>query len=733
MMIESKRQFAERANRQRRNSTSKPLGRHLFLEQVAGVVTVSLLCGGVVAAQGNSSTQLRRFLDNQIGGIQKLMVPAHDADLPQPRLANGSPDPFFQTTEAKRYLGKQLFHDPVRMVRIRPQFGGVPATAQTATCASCHMGEAASKAGTLLNFAAGGEGRHYTDAAGNFIPRRRPRVDILPKLREMPLFPGDALVDSLPTLTDIYQTTGGVVSGSPALGRKLEAQNLDPVLLRTGRLDALDSVARNAPGVIGAAFNNRLLMGGFAGEPDESPGGLNPFGHPAQENVALLLLDAHRMLEDQSAELQKFATYRKLFRDAFPEEARQADAARDLNLLINDMNVFRATATFLRTTVTRDTPWDRFLAGENGALTPAQRRGARLFFTSARSGGAGCYTCHSGPMLNKQVNDPDVAGVGQFVEENFYNLGLADHPLQALNKAERNQPNFRDDGRKEITGRDSDAFKFRVLTLRQLKDARFFFHNGSFTKVKDVVQYFNAGVPQDAEAAAAGTLTTRFTHPRGPGTPRGLGLSEDQVDDLTDFIENGLYDPAFVHYDPMSPTRMFQLSPPDFLYSVYRPDLVAAGATDGRPAVDGRPLSGLPQDNNDALSRRDMGLEFLDVTGRMKIARIGSNGEDDADEDVESSRNRGVGRREEIYRIANQSSSIVDTHLLIVVRGLSDRIQLANASGFTSAGDPYVRVFLRDGVLLPGQSIVTRLEFRRQSHAPPVTYTLQFLSGQGNP
>ena len=85
-------------------------------------------------------------------------------------------------------------------------------------------------------------------------------------------------------------------------------------------------------------------------------------------------------------------------------------------------------------------------------------------------------------MLNKQVNDPDVAGVGQFVEENFYNLGLADHPLQALNAVARNDPNFRDDGRREITARDSDAFKFRVLTLRQLKDARFFFHNGSFTQ-----------------------------------------------------------------------------------------------------------------------------------------------------------------------------------------------------------------------------------------------------------
>jgi hypothetical protein len=50
---------------------------------------------------------------------------------------------------------------------------------------------------------------------------------------------------------------------------------------------------------------------------------------------------------------------------------------------------------------------------------------------------------------------------------------------------------------------------------------------------------------------------------------------------------------------------MFQLSPSDVLYSVYRPDLMARGAIDGRPA------SGLPEDNDDALSRRDMGLEFL--------------------------------------------------------------------------------------------------------------------------
>jgi len=707
-------QFAEPANRQGDTPTSKPVGRRLFLMKVASALAFSLLCGGVswssgdAAAQGNSPTQLRRFIDHQVGGIEKLMVPANNSDLPQPHLPDGSPDPFSKTTEAKRYLGKQLYFDPIRTARIRTEFGGVLATRQTASCGSCHLGEAASKAGTLINFGVGGEGRGFTDASGNFIPRRRTRSDV-PQLRPSPLFAGDTLVDELPTLTDIYE----FAVGNPGRGRRTD---LPPAgaLLRTGRLDAVDSVARNSPSMIGFAFNNRLLLGGFAGEPDSSPGALNPFGFTAGESLTQLTLDAHRMQDDQAAELQRFATYRKLFRDAFPEEAAAADAANDVNLLINDQTVLRAMATFLRTVVTRNTPYDRFLSGDNGALTVAQRRGARLFFTPASSGGAGCFSCHSGPMLNKQPNDPDVAGAGQFVDENFFNLGLGDHPIQALNVVARNDPNFRDDGRREITFRDDDAFEFRALTLRQLRDGFFFFHNGSFTRVKDVVRYFNAGAPQDAEAAAASTFTTRFTNPRGPGSPRGLGLSDDQVDDLTDFLENALFDPAFVRFDPNSTTDTFDPNERDLTYSIFRPDLAALGAIDGLMA------SGLARSNNDALSRRDLGLEFLDVTRQVNIARLGSN-------------SIGGRRQEDVYRIMNNSSSIVDTHLLIVVRGLSDRIRLENASGITSSGDPYLRVFLRDGILLPGQSIVEMLRFRPQSNAPPVSYTLKLLSGQGNP
>ena len=198
--------------RQGGTPASKPVDRRRFLKHMTGALAISLLCGGVASAQGNSRDdngsrpiQLRQFIGEQVGGIQKLMVPDNE-HLPQARLPNGTltSDPAFQTTEAKRYLGKLLFFDPVRTARIIPQFGGVLATRQTGSCGSCHLGEVAGKSGTLINLNVGGEGRTYTDGAGNLIPRRRPRVDILPRLRDTPLFPGDALVDALPTLTDVY-------------------------------------------------------------------------------------------------------------------------------------------------------------------------------------------------------------------------------------------------------------------------------------------------------------------------------------------------------------------------------------------------------------------------------------------------------------------------------------------------------------------------------------------------
>jgi hypothetical protein len=112
MTFESKGPFAETANRQGVTLMSK--AQHSSIKQLtsAGSAALLLVCLSAVAAgQGNSPTQLRQFIGEQAGGIGKLMVPSNDADLPQPRLPNGSPDPFFRTTEAKRFLGKMLGPD----------------------------------------------------------------------------------------------------------------------------------------------------------------------------------------------------------------------------------------------------------------------------------------------------------------------------------------------------------------------------------------------------------------------------------------------------------------------------------------------------------------------------------------------------------------------------------------------------------------------------------------------
>jgi cytochrome c peroxidase len=703
------------------------------------------------------SAPLRDFIAQQVGGLDKLRVPADDASIPLPPEDPSRPGRY-TTTEAKRYLGKLLFHDPVRTARIdintnvnppiRPgeprdlpsgtAFGGtvessnpnvqriVDATRSTGSCGSCHLGEAASKAGAVLNFSVGGEGRGYTDESGNFIIRRRPRNDLIPRgmafLPQVKLFDGDTGVDALPTLTDIYSVGGSLDVNTPA---RQKEDPLPEALVATGRLDQLDSVARQAPSLIGFAFNNRLLFGGFAGNPPSLPGGLNPFNDPAQENLTLLLLDAHRMLDFEAAQLQKIPAFVELFRQAFPDEAGDYEACKmsdpngkcqvELDKLVNDDTELRATATFLRTTVTRNTPFDRFLAGED-ALTGRQRRGARLFFTEAKAGGAGCFTCHSGPMLNKQPNDPDVAGLGQFVEENFFNVGIGDHPLQALNALRRGHLQFdregkplahgEDTGREDVTHDPDHAYKFRSLTLRQLRDARTFFHNGSLTQVRDVVSYFNDGIPQDEQfAGQARTLEPRFTNPRGDNAPRGLGLSEDQIDAIADFLENGLYDSGFVHaFDP---------NEADLTYSKNHPELVALGAKDGQL------LSGRAIGDDDPLSRRDQGLEFLDVSGQVRVDRIDTD--------------RSGGATADVYRFTNSSDSVVDTHLLIIVSGLPAGARLTNASGTTHGGDPYIRVFLPGGVLQPGQQIVQRLVFSNGPRRTVPTYRITLLSGQGTP
>src|SRR5260370_36573282 len=129
MKNKSEVQFAEPGNRQGDTPASKPVDRHRFPKQATGVLAIFLLCSGFGPARDdsrrgdsdNTPNQLREFVGEQVGGIQTLMGPGH-AHLPQARLPDGTltSAPRFQTTEAKRYLGKLPFVDPATTARLIP-------------------------------------------------------------------------------------------------------------------------------------------------------------------------------------------------------------------------------------------------------------------------------------------------------------------------------------------------------------------------------------------------------------------------------------------------------------------------------------------------------------------------------------------------------------------------------------------------------------------------------------
>ncbi|MBK8270319.1 MAG: cytochrome-c peroxidase [Planctomycetes bacterium] len=159
----------------------------------------------------------------------------------------------------------------------------------------------------------------------------------------------------------------------------------DPIgnVVISGRFDAIDAVPRLSPSMIGLAFNQRLLWDGAAGEPydasDPTKANANPGNLPAAENIVQRANRAHRMLETQRFAIQSVPVYMRLFKDAFPEEFANYESTGNPDDLCNDDVIQRAIAAFLRTVVTRNTPFDSFLAGDDTALTDRQLRGAWLF------------------------------------------------------------------------------------------------------------------------------------------------------------------------------------------------------------------------------------------------------------------------------------------------------------------------------------------------------------------
>ena len=217
----------------------------------------------------------------------------------------------------------------------------------------------------------------------------------------------------------------------------------------------------------------------------------------------------HRMSTD--AYLLDTLNYRPLFDRAFPDFVGEAKYGR--------VALSFALSAYIRTLLPDQAPWQRWLKGEREALTDQQKRGAQLFF-----GKAGCYRCHEGPALNGN---------------SFYALGvndLCDIPGARATGRE----DTRNLGRGDFTRRDEDLYKFKVPQLYNVKDMPFYFHGSSQTELRDVVEYFNAGVAENTRVPNENM--SDFFHP--------LSLSATEIDDLTEFLAEGLYDPNLERYVP---------------------------------------------------------------------------------------------------------------------------------------------------------------------------------------
>ncbi len=136
---------------------------------------------------------------------------------------------------------------------------------------------------------------------------------------------------------------------------------------------------------------------------------------------------------------------------------------------VNIDNLARAIASYERTLVTRNSPVDKYLAGNKKALTAQQIRGMELVKS------VGCVACHGGP---------NYAGPQMPLGTGFYQK----FPLFADAALEAKYGFSKDMGRYEVTKKDSDKNLFRVPTWRNIAKTAPYFHNGAVKTLDEAVR-----------------------------------------------------------------------------------------------------------------------------------------------------------------------------------------------------------------------------------------------------
>lgn len=237
---------------------------------------------------------------------------------------------------------------------------------------------------------------------------------------------------------------------------------------------------------------------------------INHLGYYGLESQSVESLHLHRQVINK--EVTDEIGYTPMFDAAFPEfpeEERYSELTGSL-----------AISAYLRSMITNEAPFQQWLRGDYEAMTTTQKNGALLFF-----GKAGCYRCHNGAALNNT--------------DNFYALGVNDLYQSGLAIA-TDENDIRNFGRGGFTQKAEDMHKFKVPQLYNMRETPFYFHGSSKSSLMEVVEYFNAGVPENSNVPTENIAPQ--LHP--------LYLTDQEKTDLVDFLENALWDDSYNRYVP---------------------------------------------------------------------------------------------------------------------------------------------------------------------------------------
>jgi cytochrome c peroxidase len=197
------------------------------------------------------------------------------------------------------------------------------------------------------------------------------------------------------------------------------------------------------------------------------------------------------------------------------------------------LNAVRAISAFVRSIVGFDAPYDRYLAGDDGAMTDAAVRGMDLFFSERLE----CFHCHGGFNFTDSTTHRDerIERVG------FHNTGLYNVDGNGAYPADNT-------GLYDMTGERRDMGRFKAPTLRNIAVTAPYMHDGSIATLEEVIAHYARGgrLIEQGPDAGDGRLS-----PYKSEFVKGFELTDEERTDLVEFLR-ALTDRSILERDSLS-------------------------------------------------------------------------------------------------------------------------------------------------------------------------------------